>query len=1539
MDELDVFIDQFYSKYSPNDIPDGDRRVRLKQKLSQDFDGYVTQMYQKYAPDNVPDSTRLANLKTKYLKTPVAEEQSVLGTVGDYLTAGVGAFNRGVSQVISEPLKVVGAGGNWLQSVVTGEDVDPNSGIFTQAGQAVTDVTNEINPVDPNVNQTFQDVAQGLGQGIGMMATAGTSAAPTLATAATNPSLVSAAGRALGQVGKQAISPAGIVGGSMVAAPEWQAAKEAGLSDDEAFETLVKNYFVGISESVPITNMLSRLNKATGNAIVEKLKTVGLSGLEEATQEAFQTYVTNEIAKGSYDPERDPMAQVLQSGKVGGLVGLILPGVGMAVTPSAKVQEQANVEKNQVGNSTPEVNQDIDNATKEVALNITNAFETTSQVPVQPEATISEEVAQGTPETRPQEASQEEVNPVPFAIESTKGEELTPQEAADKFQGFITGVGDEAITQITEYAEGKFNKRSQFEQFVELYNDKNERKISDVEANRVWDRLKTPRPKSDTSKKIKITEMQGLKKQIQDFARGIKEGRIDARKESANFANQVTEKLGKAELTPSQTKSIIKKIGNVDLTNPVKRAELLRHVDKVSQDAEYAEKIDKAESIQKKLKSAVKSKDTFASYKPALEKLSKLNISNLDEIQNIDDYISLGEKYLNSKKDVKSAKYNPTDLAELSDYAERAFTESKLVADELAKEAYGVEGDFTKEELDYIFKETDEYYENAADAKRKELNDKLQTAASYSKLALESNDSEVARSIQKIDISKLDPNQLKRYIRTVDNLVANGDESGTGALIALGEAMSGYESLASKKVVARNMGIIAESGYNLPNIMKAMFGLTKTAGEVRQASGINDFFAGASRAKTQRDDMAAKFDELTRSLGKKYKKDVLSRTEIARMAIASNLLGYDQGSDPQAAFERNKRNVEESNAREMAADPDNGAFVNSLYEPFKVATDFQQVKDILQKQFPDNWEIMNFFRNSFDEIKSEQQKASIRDDNRYAPLVEDYFPRRYVKSQADRQTLEEVKGKFDELRIFNASSSFSRNKSLPANSVIDLSFIDSMFTSYQNTLMDMYANPGIMKMKAFYSLPDVTTMLGGTKNADRFIGVLKYDVNRELGTYGFKQSDLVKTFNKIADTLKNAAYIRALASPTQYLKQSTVLANTIIRLGNPKYLFGTPTDAPIYKYYSIGQRGSRLGGIDAGDFIDQRTKYDLSNTIADRLGKLQLGLERNVWHRLTASLRNTDVFSAKKSWGAFFKKYMKEEYKIDVDLATAHEQLNDERYKNAAAYAEQMVGETQIASSAGESAQLLSPTNGAHKAMLAIFLPFSNFAWNNKARFLNASKYLVTGNSQERQEAASAMVGILTEVAAFNAVGYVLATTLAPAIDDLIRSMFGFEEPDRDEEEVEIFRQQVINSNVMRDLNPVAIQQNVNDFFLTRANEMSANSLREEGYTEEEIKQRVPFYVRNQEQGLLDGSMYSIPLKGAIDWVNGDAPEIDYENDVIIIKDKFGNTKEVPMDQNLENYMRVTTVAEALSMLGISLSDINNSIERVKKEQIKQAKQ
>lgn len=60
------FIKQFYQKYAPDNVPDGERLDRLSNKMSGDFDGIVTQMYQKYAPDNAPDEQRLERLRVKY---------------------------------------------------------------------------------------------------------------------------------------------------------------------------------------------------------------------------------------------------------------------------------------------------------------------------------------------------------------------------------------------------------------------------------------------------------------------------------------------------------------------------------------------------------------------------------------------------------------------------------------------------------------------------------------------------------------------------------------------------------------------------------------------------------------------------------------------------------------------------------------------------------------------------------------------------------------------------------------------------------------------------------------------------------------------------------------------------------------------------------------------------------------------------------------------------------------------------------------------------------------------------------------------------------------------------------------------------------------------------------------------------------------------------------------------------------------------------------------------------------------------------------
>lgn len=109
-DQLDLFIDQFYSKYNPSDIPQGDRRVRLKQKLSQDFDGYVTQMYTKYAPDQIPDVDRLTRLRSKYISAAqpqvdpamvrLAEDEVIKATNPILQTPGLGDMAIDASRML-----------------------------------------------------------------------------------------------------------------------------------------------------------------------------------------------------------------------------------------------------------------------------------------------------------------------------------------------------------------------------------------------------------------------------------------------------------------------------------------------------------------------------------------------------------------------------------------------------------------------------------------------------------------------------------------------------------------------------------------------------------------------------------------------------------------------------------------------------------------------------------------------------------------------------------------------------------------------------------------------------------------------------------------------------------------------------------------------------------------------------------------------------------------------------------------------------------------------------------------------------------------------------------------------------------------------------------------------------------------------------------------------------------------------------------------------------------------------------------------------
>lgn len=171
------------------------------------------------------------------------------------------------------------------------------------------------------------EVPLAFGQMIGMILTGGTgSTAAGLGTKAPG---------FLAKYGGQMAS-----GGLQASVPEFEAAKRAGATDEKAFEVFLSNIPGGTTEVIPIANMFGRLNKMTGNGVINAMKTMTAQGLEEASQEAVQQYLSNKVAQGTYDPKRDLTEGLLQGAGTGFIVGFLMPGIIASMDAMTDVQKE-----------------------------------------------------------------------------------------------------------------------------------------------------------------------------------------------------------------------------------------------------------------------------------------------------------------------------------------------------------------------------------------------------------------------------------------------------------------------------------------------------------------------------------------------------------------------------------------------------------------------------------------------------------------------------------------------------------------------------------------------------------------------------------------------------------------------------------------------------------------------------------------------------------------------------------------------------------------------------------------------------------------------------------------------------------------------------------------------------------------------------------------------------------------------------------------------------------------------------------------------
>lgn len=268
-----------------------------------------------------------------------------------WLMNTVSAVDRAFyKNLIGEPIKGLGTFLEWGTSKITGgSGKAPISDALIKFGNSYNKTIDELAPQDEEYKNSLSDqFSQAFGQLASLVLTAGASKAASIAgksvtalemaelAAQTAPKAVGVAGAtktALKTVGTQLSSPASISAGLAMGQSEFERAKAAGATDEQAYDAFIKNASVGsVLEAIPVMGFLKRFEKASAGGVTNYLKTKAVGGLvggtEEMTTEVMQQLYANQSAKDIYNINQDLFEGVGESGGIGFGVGFILNAMG-----------------------------------------------------------------------------------------------------------------------------------------------------------------------------------------------------------------------------------------------------------------------------------------------------------------------------------------------------------------------------------------------------------------------------------------------------------------------------------------------------------------------------------------------------------------------------------------------------------------------------------------------------------------------------------------------------------------------------------------------------------------------------------------------------------------------------------------------------------------------------------------------------------------------------------------------------------------------------------------------------------------------------------------------------------------------------------------------------------------------------------------------------------------------------------------------------------------------------------------------------------
>lgn len=578
---------------------------------------------------------------------------------------------------------------------------------------------------------------------------------------------------------------------------------------------------------------------------------------------------------------------------------------------------------------------------------------------------------------------------------------------------------------------------------------------------------------------------------------------------------------------------------------------------------------------------------------------------------------------------------------------------------------------------------------------------------------------------------------------------------------------------------------------SLPSLIKKMTLNRDLAAVVRRVTGIQELLSGHAKVINEMDSLNEGFEKLVDNDNSSYD----SQIKQSFYSIVSQDFGGNE-NDIQKEFERNKDLVRQTAVRSAQDEVrrlfDDGEIDKSKYEDFNgkrnsegefepglieqgVATssdlkkefpegDFTELavydsiikdaknsEEVREKLNDSEKKMVDYFRSKYAEIQERLFENAEMFDNNIPEYVNNYLPLLYTNSpyttqeQKEADIVKDIENNIFMSDLINTSKSGTtisrvRPKVLKKGKKLSTNFHYDMIRKFREALY---------QVNTLKARKQVVKTLSNQEFADNF-GVNNTETLREavLRTVmahqnAFEKNSFVNATMKVTNKLAGWGTRMALASPiTGFFKQTLpVLSGAAVKLGkNSHFLWTLPRAKDgIFKYSNLHERIKTKAGFQTDTYTNDKELSTIHNQYKKGFIKAYGWTEEKAGKAADAvmwSITKGDQFAAKKAWMAYYASYLNKRKGIK-SINWEKEFKNPS--KEATAYADQLLEETQSTNSFATLGNFLLKKRDWGDILRNIYAPFSTFVLNQRSRLMNASRMIRKGNAKEGVEEIGAV--------------------------------------------------------------------------------------------------------------------------------------------------------------------------------------------------------